>query len=232
MMFRVLNQFAKKTPALLRHKAIRNFCVYEAYLSPKNHITMTHNFNNVYEDVVLMGDYMFAYNDMSKVESQHYMPQIQQLTFDYIKTKYPNFDLSVANYEDNRVFGWDKYGVDFDTIKFDILEILSHQILVTEHKFRYPIEKRNRLQSTTQLLSYFNLNSYRIEFFFDMYNGWIRLDVDRSNLFRSPKIKGDTSFLEKYALDNSTQPTSIEALKRDIPENKTLINRLMRIAHA
>jgi len=226
-----LNQFRRASPSL-SYKGVRRFCIYEAYLSPKLHITTTHNFNNVYEDVVLIGDYMVPAKNHSKVESQHYFPQIVQLTFDYLHKKHPNLNLNVGQYDEIRIFGWDKFGVDFDSVKFDILEILAKEIYVTEHKFRYPIEQRIRLQNTTQLLSYFSLNHYRIEFFFDVYNSWLRLHVDRSHLFRSPHIKGDLSFLEKYALDYSQPITGLPQLKRDIEENYSLINTVMRHLHS
>ena len=247
-MFRVLNNLTKKHAALFTHKSMRSFCAYEAYLSPKLHITTTHNFNNVYEDVVMIGDYMVPYNDQSKIESQKYFPSIVQLTFDYLNKKYvrdftfilfqllnitqPELKLNPETYEEIRIFDWKKYGVNFDEAKFDILDILSKELFITENKFRYPIEQRLRLQATTRLLSYFNLNNYRIEFFFDMYNSWIRLNVARSHLFQSPHIKGDLSFLEKYAIDNDTTPIGIPDLSREIVENNTFVNKLMRFIHA
>ena len=33
-----------------------NFCIYEAYLNPERHVFTGHNVNNVYEDIVLLGD--------------------------------------------------------------------------------------------------------------------------------------------------------------------------------
>lgn len=32
------------------------FCIYEAYLNPEKHVFTGHNVNNVYEDIVLLGD--------------------------------------------------------------------------------------------------------------------------------------------------------------------------------
>ncbi len=48
-------------PKLLRNKSLsilplNNFCIYEAYLNPTRHITMSHNVNNIYEDLFMLGD--------------------------------------------------------------------------------------------------------------------------------------------------------------------------------
>lgn len=34
------------------------FCIYQAYLNPEKHINTGHNVNNVYEDIVLLGDFL------------------------------------------------------------------------------------------------------------------------------------------------------------------------------
>lgn len=64
------------------------FCIYAAYLDPKAHITMSHNPNNVYEDIVMIGDYLTPTRPMQKVTSQKYMDQILQITFDHLNSKY------------------------------------------------------------------------------------------------------------------------------------------------
>jgi len=131
-----------------------------------------------------------------------------------------------------RLYGWRKYGIDFDSEKAELLEKLATQIFVTEHKLRWPLEQRIRLSYTQAIFSSFDLNQYRIEFFFELYNSWLGLHIDRSHLFKSPKIKGDTSFIERYLEDNSSHPTGIDSLRRDIPENKTFINRMMNYIHS
>ncbi len=140
--------------------------------------------------------------------------------------------MDVSNFEDMRLYAWKKYGIDFDAEKADILEKLSSEIFVTEHKLRWPIEQRIRLSYSQAIFSSFDLNKYRIEFFYDLYNSWLSLHIDRSHLFRSSKVRGDTSFVEKYLEDNSSQPTGIDSLRRDLPENKTFVNRMMNYIHS
>jgi len=69
------------------------FCIYATYLDPKAHITMSHNPNNVYEDIVMIGDYLTPTRPMTKVPSQKYMDQILQITFDHLNAKYVNSSL-------------------------------------------------------------------------------------------------------------------------------------------
>lgn len=131
-----------------------------------------------------------------------------------------------------RLYGWRKYGIDFESEKSEILEKLSSQIFVTEHKLRWPLEQRIRLSYTHAIFSSFDLNKYRIEFFYELYNTWLGLHIDRSHLFRSPKVRGDASFVEKYLEDAGSQPTGVESLRRDLPENRTFINRMMNYIHS
>jgi hypothetical protein len=64
------------------------FCIYASYLDPKAHITMSHNPNNVYEDIVMIGDYLTPTRPMTKVVSQKYNDQILQITFEHLNAKY------------------------------------------------------------------------------------------------------------------------------------------------
>ncbi len=64
------------------------FCVYATYLDPKAHITMSHNPNNVYEDIVMIGDYLTPTRFMNRVTSQKYMEQILQISFNHLNSKY------------------------------------------------------------------------------------------------------------------------------------------------
>jgi len=140
--------------------------------------------------------------------------------------------LSVENYEQIQTLAWSRLGVDIEAYKMEIVDRWAEEIFVTEHKLRYVLEQKRRLNHTTSLYSLNNFEESRIEFFFECYNDWVNLDIERSHLFRSPKIKGDTSFLEKALEDAGTEPTGVEVLQKDIPENKTFINRLMNWIHA
>jgi hypothetical protein len=233
----MLSRFTRLTsvarPALeTTFKNTRNFCVFAAYLDPKAHITMSHNPHNVYEDIVMMGDYLLPTKEMTRVISQKYKPELINIAFSVLNEKFPQAGLNAENYEDLIHDSWKALGVDIDAAKTDILERWAEEIFVTEHKLRYPVEQRIRLSYTSSIYSSFDFENYRIAFFFDLYNSWLNLSIDRSHLFRSPKVKGDTSFLEKYLQDQTTTPTGVDVLKRDAPENKNFINRLMNYIHS
>ena len=70
-----------------------------------------------------------------------------------------------------------------------------------------------------------------IGYFVESYNHLIRIEIDRSNLWRNPKIKGDSSFLEKHMIDSQKPVIGVKDLERDIPENKSFINRMMAKLH-
>jgi len=193
---------------------------------------MSHNPQNVYEDVVMVGDYLLPTRMMDRVISQKYMPQIIQIVFDHLNEKYPDAKLNPEDYETYSIYSWKKLGIDIDAEKTEIIEKLADEIFVTEHKLRYPREQRIRLSYTTSIYSQFYFQDYRIRFFFELYNSWLHLSVDRSHLFRSPKIKGDTSFLEKYLEDQKSEVTGVAGLQIDTPENKTFINRLVNYIHS
>ena len=97
---------------------------------------------------------------------------------------------------------------------------------------RYPIEQSLRLSYTSAIFSELKLADYRLGFFVELYNSWLNLSIDRSHLFRSPKVKGDLSFLERYYADQDLEPKGVESLQRNTPENKTFINRLMNYIHS
>ena len=111
------------------------------------------------------------------------------------------------------------------------MESLAQRIFVKENKFRYPIEQKARLEKTNYIYNRIKLNDYVIYYFVESYNILLRLDIDRSNLWRSPKIQGESSFLEKFNKENLKEVTGLDELRRDIPQNKTLINRLMEKLH-
>lgn len=136
------------------------------------------------------------------------------------------------DYENFKFRSWKKQGVtDFDAVKNEILEILANNIFVKENKFRYPIEQKNRLNKTNYIFNRIDLNDYFIDYFIDCYNLLIKIDIDRSNLWQSPKIRGQTNFLEQYMLENQKALTGITDLKKEIPENRNFINRLMEKLH-
>ena len=64
------------------------FCVNQPYLNPERHITMSHNFNNVYEDIILLGDYPLPTVTNERVVSQDYIPSIISLVFSHLNKKY------------------------------------------------------------------------------------------------------------------------------------------------
>lgn len=113
-----------------------------------------------------------------------------------------------------------------------MLEVLAKGIFVKESKFRFPIEQRNRLTNSIEIYNQIALNERMIEFFVESYNYMIRIEVDRSNLWRDPKIKGESSFIEKSVLEAQKPVTGIKDLERDIPENKSWINKLMAKLHS
>jgi len=194
---------------------------------------MSHNLHNMYEDVWLIGDYWVPSNDMSKQKSEKYNDKVKKLTFDYLNSKYPEAKLKLDDFIEMENWSWEKYGVDFNAHKFEILDLLSKEIFVTEHKFRYPIEQRMRYEQTIALWSLLNVNRYRIAFFFELYNRWLHLHIDRSNLFKSPVIKGDQSFLEKYAVDNSGESVGIASLNNEKDaRNFGPINSFMKYIHS
>lgn len=89
-MFKSLTKLASGARPVLKTSYIpaRSFCVYAAYLSPKAHVTMSHNPQNVYEDIVMVGDYLLPTREMTKRISQKYVPQIVQIAFDHLNSKY------------------------------------------------------------------------------------------------------------------------------------------------
>jgi hypothetical protein len=50
----------------------RNFCVFEPYLHPERHINMSHNPQNCYEEIVVLGDYPIAPKSNDKILSRKY----------------------------------------------------------------------------------------------------------------------------------------------------------------
>ena len=146
--------------------------------------------------------------------------------------KQPEAKLDAKNYENFKLNSWKKHGVtDIDSVKNQLLAALSKGIFVKEHKFRYPVEQKTRLVSTTEIYNKINLNETMIGYFVESYNHLIRIEIDRSNLWRNPKIKGDSSFLEKHMIDSQKPVIGVKDLERDIPENKSFINRMMAKLH-
>lgn len=73
----------------------RGFCIYARYLNPANHITMNHNIQNMYEDVVMIGDYPVPARYAKKEHSKKYIPQMVELVYGYLNQKYVNFSFCV-----------------------------------------------------------------------------------------------------------------------------------------
>ncbi len=91
---------------------------------------------------------------------------------------------------------WEDLGINIDLEKHEILNILAREIFVKEHKFRWPVEQRERLERTIAVFNPYELNNKSVFFFLNTYNWLIHTSVESSHLFRSPVIKGDSSFLE------------------------------------
>ena len=89
-MFKRLTKIATASRPVLQttYSPARNFCIYAAYLDPKAHVTMSHNPQNVYEDIVMMGDYLMPIRGMTREVSTKYVPQLLQITFDHLNAKY------------------------------------------------------------------------------------------------------------------------------------------------
>lgn len=137
-----------------------------------------------------------------------------------------------AKYKEHRDLTWEELGVKIEDHIGEITLALSKNIFLTEHKLRYTVEQRKRYQLTSSIYSGAALNNSDVSLFFDSYNSFIWRSIDRSNLFRDPKIKGVKSFHEKSVDDFSAAPTGIFQLKKDIPENHNLINKLMNVLHS
>ena len=54
----------------------RNFCIYAPYLTPERHINMSHNAQNCYEEVIMLGDYPIAPKTNDKVLSRKYVKPV------------------------------------------------------------------------------------------------------------------------------------------------------------
>jgi len=81
-------------------------------LDPEKHIVTTHNFNNVYEDIIMLGDYPLPKRDNDRVLSLSYMPQILKISFDYLNVKYPNAKLDHTKYDESvETLVWSDYGI-------------------------------------------------------------------------------------------------------------------------
>jgi hypothetical protein len=77
----------------------RGFCIYASYLDPTKHISMNHNPNNMYEDLVMIGDYPVPAKAQVRIPSQQYVPQIAQITFDVLNKAYVRLtSLPVSDY--------------------------------------------------------------------------------------------------------------------------------------
>lgn len=66
----------------------RGFCIYASYLDPTKHITMNHNPNNMYEDLVMIGDYPVPGKPQARIPSQQYIPAIAEITFNVLNKAY------------------------------------------------------------------------------------------------------------------------------------------------
>jgi len=82
----MLKQFTRLVRPSLEtsFKSTRTFCINAAYLDPKAHITMTHNPHNVYEDIVMVGDVLLPTQEMKRVASRKYIPDLLKIAFDVL----------------------------------------------------------------------------------------------------------------------------------------------------
>lgn len=89
------------------------------------HINTGHNPNNVYEDIVMLGDYPVASRTMDKVISQTYVPAITNIAFALLSKKFPNAGLKVESYNTLKDKTWADLGVNIENEKQEILVELS-----------------------------------------------------------------------------------------------------------
>lgn len=82
----MLKSVSKTAKTLLKTPA-SGFCTYVRYLDPAKHITMNHNFQNVYEDSVKLGAYPLPKREPVKELSQKYVPEIVKTVYDVINRK-------------------------------------------------------------------------------------------------------------------------------------------------
>jgi len=221
-----------KTAKTLLKTPSTGFCAYVRYLDPAKHITMNHNFQNVYEDTVKLGMYPLPQKEMVKELSKKYVPEIMNTVYSVLNSKQSAVKLDPKKYEEQSEKTWEELGVNIEEHIGEIMLRLSKELFITEHKLRYTVEQRRRHQITTELYTGAYLNRNEVSEFFDSYNSFLWRDIERSNLFREPKIKGVKSFAEKDVEDGTLPPFGIAQLKRDIPENHTLINAIMNALHS
>jgi hypothetical protein len=95
---------------------------------------MSHNPQNCYEEVVVLGDYPIAPRSNDKVLSRKYEQLLLKVLFDSIRQKYPSFNLQPQNYEAFQFTSWKDLGVDFDKVKQDVLDDLAQSLFISENK--------------------------------------------------------------------------------------------------
>ena len=117
-------------------------------------------------------------------------------------------------------------------MKNEVLERLAREIFVKENKYRYLVEQKQRLAKTNYIFNRVQLHEKSIEYFVEGYNILLRVDIERSNLWRSPKVQGECSFQEKQERESAKEVTGIEDLKRDLKQNNTFLNRMMAKLHS
>lgn len=69
----------------------KTFSVYTDYLNPEKHIYMSHNPDNIYQDIYQIGEYPMPQRLMIKEISKVYIPQIRTLVFDHLQKIYVFF---------------------------------------------------------------------------------------------------------------------------------------------
>ncbi|EWS72332.1 hypothetical protein TTHERM_000939159 (macronuclear) [Tetrahymena thermophila SB210] len=222
----------KQTRRTLFNPVLKNtFCIYQAYQNPLRHINTGHNPNNVYEDIVMLGDYPVQNRTHDKVISQTYVPAIANIAFTHLSKKYPQAGLKVDQLNTLKEKTWNDLGVNIEHEKQEILVELSEQIFVKESKLRWVHEQRQRLAHTTYVFSGLEFQNVKVGFFIDSYNFLLQELAHRSNLYQSKDIVGEKSFHEKH-LEQQTAPYSgVKSLEEPVSQNKSFINSLMRAIH-
>ncbi|KRW99169.1 hypothetical protein PPERSA_07412 [Pseudocohnilembus persalinus] len=188
MIRKILQSQFNTAKSVFKNTPKNSFCIYEAYLNPERHINTTHNVNNVYEDIVLLGDYLLPDRLNEKTLSTTYVPQLLDVTFNHLN-KQVNSDLSSQNYPQYYNQFWHELGIDIESQKSQILEQLARQVFIKDHKLRWPVEQRNRLAHTQEVYSYIDLSQYYVGYFFESYNTLLQNSIERSHLWQDKNIR-------------------------------------------
>lgn len=137
--------------------------------------------------------------------------------------------MTEADYDRVQAEPWSNYRVNPNDFKVEVLDELSTSIFVKEHKMRWPVEQRERRQTSIAVLARLDWSKLMIGGIVEIYNIFIHKSVDASHLYTSPQIPGP-----KTSLRPEKSPFDIKGLadlKVERKENHSIINRIMLYIH-